>query len=256
MNRQLSPVQEPELIGRRRPVDQEPPEALDPAAAFAMGQWATAKHLAQPGRPPRRRWNVQAGLDLLLSINGAKMQERAWGSLRFRTAARQPAPPACVDGIERRVGARLPEDYRKFLSTVNGGRPVGPEGSGDYAMVDIDWKGRAPQESDERAILDVLLAAEDWSENFTRGKNPALTLDGVYTDFVATERRLPPGMVAIGRDPGSSLFVLDVAGRPGEVWFWAADWFDRSRLVSDPYHNMARLAPSFSSLLDMLVFED
>ncbi len=181
----------------------------------------------------------------------------AWDGLRFRTTARRPAPPEIVDGFERRVGARLPEDYRSFLSAVNGGRPFGPEGSGDYAMVDIDWHGRPPQESDDRAILDVLLSAEDWNDSFSGGRNPALTLDGVYTDFVATERRIPPGMVAIGRDPGGSLFVLDVAaGRPGEVWFWAADWFDRSRLDSDPFHNMARLAPSFSGLLDMLVFED
>lgn len=55
MNRQLPPVQEPELIDRHRPADVEPPEALDPAAAFALGQWGMAKRLAQPGYPRRRR---------------------------------------------------------------------------------------------------------------------------------------------------------------------------------------------------------
>lgn len=55
MNRLLPPVQDPELIDRRRPVDVEPPEALDPAAAFALGQWGMAKRLAQPGYPRRRR---------------------------------------------------------------------------------------------------------------------------------------------------------------------------------------------------------
>ena len=49
------PAEDLDSIDRRRAVDVDPPEALDPAAAFAMGQWATAKHLAQPGRPPRRR---------------------------------------------------------------------------------------------------------------------------------------------------------------------------------------------------------
>ena len=55
MNHRLSPVQDPELINRRRPADAEPSEALDPAAAFALGQWGMAKRLAQPGRPSRRR---------------------------------------------------------------------------------------------------------------------------------------------------------------------------------------------------------
>ena len=55
MNRRLSAVQDPELTDRRRPADTEPPEALDPAAAFALGQWGMAKRLAQPGQPPRRR---------------------------------------------------------------------------------------------------------------------------------------------------------------------------------------------------------
>ena len=55
MNRRLSAVQDPELTDRRRPADTEPPEALDPAAAFALGQWGVAKRLAQPGRSSRRR---------------------------------------------------------------------------------------------------------------------------------------------------------------------------------------------------------
>lgn len=55
MNRRLSPVQDPEVIDRHCPADADFPEALDPAAAFALGQWSMAKRLAQPGRPPRRR---------------------------------------------------------------------------------------------------------------------------------------------------------------------------------------------------------
>lgn len=82
MNRRLSPVQDPEMIGRRRPVDIEPPEALDPGAAFALRQWGTAKRLAQLGRPPRRRRDVQAGIDLPLSINGAKQQMIRPGELK------------------------------------------------------------------------------------------------------------------------------------------------------------------------------
>ena len=55
MYRQRSPVQDPELIDRRRPADAEPLEALDPAAPFMLGQQGMAKRLAQPCQPPRRR---------------------------------------------------------------------------------------------------------------------------------------------------------------------------------------------------------
>lgn len=43
------------MTDRRRPADTEPPEALDLAAAFALGQWGMAKRLAQSGRPTHRR---------------------------------------------------------------------------------------------------------------------------------------------------------------------------------------------------------
>lgn len=90
----------------------------------------------------------------------------------------------------------------------------------------------------------------------TDGCSPALTLDGCYTDFVAHEKRLPPGLVPIGFDPGSSLFLLDVIGpRPGSVWFWAGDWWSGvERTAADPYHNVAPLAASFPQFLDRIEF--
>lgn len=41
---------------RRAPVERHAePEALDPAAAFALGLGSTALRLARPGRPPVRK---------------------------------------------------------------------------------------------------------------------------------------------------------------------------------------------------------
>ena len=54
MNRGLSPFQDPKITDGRRPADAGRLEAVDPAAAFAPGQWGMANRLAQPGRELRR----------------------------------------------------------------------------------------------------------------------------------------------------------------------------------------------------------
>lgn len=183
---------------------------------------------------------------------------RPWDNMHFETAARRPAPQVIVEKFESRIGARLPADYREFLLILNGGRPIKPLGSqgGEYAVLSIDWQGRPPQQTDPEVIIDYLLAAESWGDVFTGEQNPALTLDGVYTDFAIVEPRIPVGMVPIGRDPGGSLLLIDVFGKqPGSVWFWAADWFDRNLLKSDPFHNVALLSPNFSSLIKNIVFK-
>lgn len=54
MNHRHAPVQYPETINQQDPIDLMSPEALDPAAAFALGLWGMTTRLAQPGRPVRR----------------------------------------------------------------------------------------------------------------------------------------------------------------------------------------------------------
>lgn len=55
MSHRRAPVQDPEAINQGRLAEINPPEALDRAAAFALGQWDATKRLAEPGQPPRRR---------------------------------------------------------------------------------------------------------------------------------------------------------------------------------------------------------
>lgn len=159
-----------------------------------------------------------------------------WERFQFRSQADRPPADSALAAFQNRIGADLPGDYRSFLRTVNGGRPVGPEGTrpDEYLVLDVDWQGRPPAESDDVVIVDFLLIAAD----------------GCYTDFVVSEPRLPAGMVPIGRDPGASLFLMTVGGKQhGSVWFWTRDWFDRDAMTSAPFHNAALLAPSFSDFI-------
>jgi|AGTN01.3.fsa_nt_gi SMI1 / KNR4 family. len=180
-----------------------------------------------------------------------------WGSMHWTSDAVRPRDPAAIAAFEHTLGRVLPPDYRRFLEEVNGGRPTSPAAGeeGCYAVVAVDWAGRPPAESSEKAIVRFLLVAADWVNDAGQGKNPALTLGWMYETYVVEQKRLPPGLVPIGRDPGSSLFLLDVGGpEPGSVWFWDGGWFDRDVMPADPYHNVARLAADFSAFIEAIVF--
>ena len=180
-----------------------------------------------------------------------------WDRVQFKSAGSSSASPAMVEQFESLANVRLPDDYRSFLLEVNGGKPVASkEQTGRYAVVAVEWNGREPQESDDTAIIRYLYKLEDWAGLFEDDRSEALTLPWAYRTYVLENRSVPVGFVPIGHDPGGSLFLLDVSGQPGSVLFWASDWFDQERMASDPYHNIGSIAPTFSSFLDAIKFED
>lgn len=184
----------------------------------------------------------------------------SWNRIQFTGPQGGSSAPGAIAEIERRVGARLPSDYRDFLHEVGGGYVRNPDGEapGRYAMIAIDWQGRPQQASDPEAIVDVLFFAKDWTDRYDGGRNPALTVIGSLPGRGSNQESLfPPGLIPIGGDRGGSLFLIDIAGfRPGSVWFWASDWVDPETFAVDPYHNAALLAPTFSAFLDRIEFRE
>lgn len=182
---------------------------------------------------------------------------KPWDRFQFKSAASRGCSPSLLVKFESLIDARLPDDYRTFLLEINGGRPTSKERPGSYAIVDIDWEEREPQQTDDQAIIRYLLVVEDWSNVFEEGRSEALTLSGAYETFVMEERALPYATIPIGRDPGGSLFLLDITGRqPGAILFWARDWYDSEQKQKDPYHNIGFIAPTFPEFLDQIRFED
>ncbi len=140
-----------------------------------------------------------------------------------------PDKPARIARFQQRFYSPLPEDYAAFLDE-NG-----------HAIFLADNRVAIPagrRQADVR--LNMLYGVDDHRTNLT-------TANEMY------ERRLPPGLIAIGDSGGGGdLICLDVAGlHPGAVFHW-----DHEREVDEAgerlpnYANMVQLADSFTALLE------
>lgn len=183
----------------------------------------------------------------------------SWQRIRFRSAARRPGSPELVRRFEDRIGATLPEEYRRFILAVNGGRPVNWQGEMEeaYAVVGIDWNGREASAGGSKAIVDYLYVAEDWKGVMEESRMDVLTLDGAYRSALREHQRVAPGHIPIGKDPGGSQFLLGIGGAErGAVYFWSRSYFDPDRWASDPMHNIGFVAKDFDAFIDSISFED
>ncbi len=131
---------------------------------------------------------------------------------------------ASIASLEHRLGVTLPADYRQFLSTVGGGRPV---------------------------TRDVFATAD----GVINGIRKFITLDGEYGfdyTLMMFADRVPDVLLPIGRDSGGNLICLQVRGdRVGTVFFWKHN-FEAEEDEPPTWDNLTYVAPSFSALLDGL----
>ncbi len=131
-----------------------------------------------------------------------------------------------VSQFERELGIDLPDDYRQFLLTHNGGRPepeVFPvEGDPDASMV--DW------------FLGIQEGAYEDLRNHLK----------VFRD------RVPPELLPIARDPGDNLIYIAVLGpNRGRVNFWDHEEEVEEGETPD-YRNVSLVAHSFEDFLHSL----
>jgi hypothetical protein len=139
--------------------------------------------------------------------------------------------------LEARLKGRLPEDYRAFLLSHNGGRPT-------------LCRFTFPVDGEEQAsILEWFFAVHDqpheepdeWDE--TGGGLPPYfgqPLEEVWADLRSEKPKA--GVLPIGRDPGENLVCLGYTGkRAGAVW-----WYDHET------ESFTRLADSFTGFLSSL----
>jgi cell wall assembly regulator SMI1 len=107
----------------------------------------------------------------------------------------RPATDEQIADFEKIEGVALPEDYRAFLKTHNGGRPV-PDSF--------------PIGTDNGSLLDTF---------FELGAGEGETRD-LQTKCDRYARRIPPTMMPIGCDAGGNIILLGVHGEPrGRVYF-------------------------------------
>ncbi len=142
------------------------------------------------------------------------------------TFARSFAPTTTrkIAAFEQRTGLRLPDDYKQFLLTTNGGTPNPKQftvpGCGD-------------------ALADYLYGLTD----------PTTPCDLDYELAQAQEiGPLPVGFLPIGHDPGGNTFLLATVGDDrGRVFFW-----DRGDFWRTATANTFPVAASFTEFLNSL----
>ncbi|WP_052518428.1 SMI1/KNR4 family protein [Archangium violaceum] len=126
-----------------------------------------------------------------------------------------------IEEVESTLAIELPRDYRAFLLSNNGGRPI-PDAfqmSGRWEMVD---RFLGIHEGEHDNLLDYVNAYQG---------------------------RLPPELLPIAHDAFGNLICLAVrGGEYGGVYFWDHEWEAGSGGPSN-YDNVTCIAESFEAFL-------
>ncbi|HEY0004207.1 MAG TPA: SMI1/KNR4 family protein [Pyrinomonadaceae bacterium] len=151
------------------------------------------------------------------------------------TYQEQPTTPEQIREAERRMGVELPEEYKQYLLSHQGGHP-------DPDVFRVKWSGQDWAKGSELNSVAWFLAPHD-------GKEENLL------DYYETHRdRIPKDTIPIARDPGSNLVLLGISGpNRGKVFFWrreyeAAPWGAQEA----DYSNVGFVANSFREFIDSL----
>ncbi|MCO8170893.1 SMI1/KNR4 family protein [Pseudomonas sp. 21LCFQ02] len=143
---------------------------------------------------------------------------------------REGATDDAIAQLESSLGARLPDDYRQFLKTCNGG----------YLEYDVV----ATLSNGDKELMSFALYGLDPAEQYE--SNP------FELEQLREQDGYPPtGLLPIGRDGGASVLLLDLRDGRQEVGAMVAGlpaWTGR-RQQGDEY---VVLADSFNGYLDLL----
>lgn len=130
-----------------------------------------------------------------------------------------------IEKYEQKWGVKLPEEYRKFLSTYNGGYPF-PDA---FAIADIE----------DESTVDRFLQL---------GAGPHSNLEKYMTTYTG---RLPNDLFPIAHDPGGNLICIGIDGDCfGKIYFWDHE-FEADENEPD-YSNVYLIADSFIEFLENL----
>lgn len=135
-----------------------------------------------------------------------------------------------IASIECRIGGRLPDDYRDFLATVNGGRP-------SPRCFEFECVGRPGED----VVIQMFFTTA------RSGRSYAIDHEcDVFSD------RVPKGLLPIAGDCFGNIILLDVAAKsPGAVYFW-----DHEREDDEPdeptWDNISFVAASFTDFVNLL----
>jgi hypothetical protein len=136
--------------------------------------------------------------------------------------------------FEKNIGYVLPDPYRKFILTYNGGEPS-------------PYYFKVPQWRYQQSLVNEL-----------KGINPGGASVDITKVIDLMDGRLPKAFIPIGDDPGGNLILIGLDGATrGKIYF-----FDHENEPIDPmdkledYPNIYFLANDFDSFLNSLRHEN
>lgn len=140
---------------------------------------------------------------------------------------------ADLEKVERAIGRKFPEAYKKFVLKYNGGRPEPSE-------FQVTWDGQDWADGWETNSV-------AWFVSFHKG---GLT---DFLDYYDTfKSRIPRDMAPIAHDPGGNLVLLAIDGPDsGKVYFWMQDYEAVDDTPPDR-SNIGFIAQGFDQFLDLL----
>lgn len=137
------------------------------------------------------------------------------------------ASEEALNQLEARIGSALPDDYRRFMSEFNGGRPE-PSGF-EFATAD----------GNSDSAIRYFLTFDDGEERYTIQE----FLDR-YGD------RIPQKLLPIACDSFGNLVLLDAGAKSaGAVCFWD---HEKEGMDEPTWDNITVVAPSFTEFLNAL----
>lgn len=141
---------------------------------------------------------------------------------------KKPLQAADMERVEKRLGTRFPEDYRKFLLKFNGGHPE---------PCSFRFKGADGFEN-ESLIGRFYAIHDEKDDNF----------ETTHT-FFKNNGRIPPNVAPIAYDPFGNRVCISLSGPDrGTVYFW-----DHELELERPgYQNLAFVAKNFTEFILML----
>jgi len=155
-----------------------------------------------------------------------------------------PNPPASIkqiEELENMIGHTLPNDYKEFLLTTNGGRPTKTE----KLTCAVDWKGIDWAANDSKLGIHFIY-------KFENDVMSALDLAFAYDTFVQEDLRIPKNTMPIAHDAGANQYIMSLnADDYGHVYYWLMDLEKDPDDESDPsYENVVHVAKSFTDFLN------
>ena len=138
--------------------------------------------------------------------------------------AKTPATSESISDFERKIGSKLPDDYKNFLLKYNGGQPC----PNSFKFI---------SNKDDGSSVDKFLSL---------GKEKYSNLLKYYNIY---KDRIPSGFIPIAHDAGGNLILMGANSDNNKIYFWEHEMEVDEGDIPD-MSNVYLISQSFSAFIN------